>query len=155
MTSRAPNAAVRNKRDKDTFGAKATEAKVHEQLAENFPRKAIRWVRDGVWRGPVNVPLEAIDWHDMREWSAYKEPDRVRHFEKLIRDKEKINPVVVVKVPRHDHYRIVDGHHRSLAYRNLGLPVRAWTGLIPARDVAAAEETHSSQEHQGAQSGNE
>ena len=123
---------------------------VYDQLAENFPVEALDWVHEGAWAGPLMVKLPMIDWHDMESWSAFHEQDRVRHFERLIQRGEHFNPVVMVRVPGRKRFRIVDGHHRAMAYKALGKPVRAWVGVIPQRAVLPAEETHSSQEHQGA-----
>jgi hypothetical protein len=49
---------------------------------------------------------------------------------------------------------IVDGHHRALARRKLGKPVLAYVGNIDPRDREAAEQTHSSQFHSGADPAN-
>lgn len=130
-------------------------AAVRAQLEENFPDQALQWLNEATWSGPADVPLKAVDFHDMKTWSAYREPDRVAHFERIIQQGEDFNPVVLIKVPGHRKYRVVDGHHRAMAFRRLGLPVRAWVGVVAFGWVHTAEETHSSQESQGASEGNQ
>lgn len=132
-------------------------ARVYAQLRENFPREALDWVLDTDWGSgpPKEVPLKTVDFTDMKSWSAYKEPERVAHFERVIQHDEKFNPVVLVKEPGKKRYRIVDGHHRAMAFRRLGRSIVAWVGVIGKADVQPALETHSSQQHQGSSSGNE
>jgi 8-oxo-dGTP pyrophosphatase MutT (NUDIX family) len=132
-----------------------TEGAVTVQLAENFPPSALEWLPHAEWSGPSLVPLKLVDFHDMTTWSAYSEPDRVAHFRHLIETGEEFNPVVLIKVPGHKKYRVVDGHHRAMAYRKLGQPVRAWIGVVPFGVAHIAEETHSSQYHQGSSKENE
>jgi hypothetical protein len=133
------------------------EPDVMAQMEENFPQQALEWVPQADWGtgGHKYVPLKAVDFHDMKTWSAYHEPDRVAHFERLILSNGEFNPVILVKVPGHRKYRVVDGHHRALAYLRLHLPVKAWIGVIPFGLVHIAEETHSSQLHQGSSAGND
>ncbi len=128
---------------------------VYRQMLENFPSSVLGWMTRSAWTGPGDIPLNQIDYSDKKRWSAWKEQDRVRHFEKLIGDGEKFNPVVTVRVPGRKRLRVVDGHHRALAYLNLGKPVRGYTGDIPAELAEQAEETHSSQLHQGDSKENE
>lgn len=127
---------------------------VMAQMEENFPSQALEWVPQAVWSGPNLVSLNLVDFHDMETWSAFRETARVKHFERLIAGNEKFNPVILIKVPGHKKYRVVDGHHRALAYKNLGRPVKAWIGIVPFGLVHVAEETHSSQLHQGSSSQN-
>jgi len=144
----AGNGSLSRKRD--------AKAAVEAQMRENFPDDALTWMREAKWSGPHQIPLRDIDFSDRKEWSAYKEPDRVKHFERLIEDGEDFNPPVLVRMTGKKRLRIVDGHHRGLAYYNKGLPLKeGWIGDIPAGLQQAAEETHSSQEHQGASEENE
>ena len=129
--------------------------RVMAQLEENFPARALEWVKDARWAGPLLVPLNRVDFHDEEQWAAWHETGRVDHFRRLIRDRERFHPVVMIKVPGHSHYRVVDGHHRALAFKREGRPVQAWIGVIPFGLEHAALETHSSQEHQGDSKENE
>jgi hypothetical protein len=44
----------------------------------------------------------------------------VELYKQKILNKEKINPIIVVKHPRKDLYAVLDGHHRYFAYLGLG-----------------------------------
>ena len=149
-TSIGPTAASLGRRNKGD-----TEAAVMAQLQENFPDQALEWVPQATWSGPELVPLDQIDFHDMESWSAWHETDRVEHFEHIIRDGGDVNPVVMIKVPGHEHYRAVDGHHRTLACLRLNRPVLAWVGVVPFGIEHVALETHSSQESSGSSEGNQ
>jgi SPP1 gp7 family putative phage head morphogenesis protein len=157
-TSTGPTAASlgrkKNKGVLDRVLAPA-EPKVMAQLEENFPAQALEWVSQAEWAGPLLISLNLVDFHDMETWSAFHEPDRVEHFEHLIQEGGEFNPVVMIKVPGHEKYRVVDGHHRALAFLRLNRPVKAWTGKVPFGLEHIALETHSSQVHQGDSKGNQ
>jgi len=44
----------------------------------------------------------------------------VEYYKLKIKNKEKINPLIVVKHPHKDKYAVLDGHHRFYAYVQLG-----------------------------------
>lgn len=44
----------------------------------------------------------------------------VDFYKQKIRNKEKIDPIIVVKHPRKEAYAVLDGHHRYYAYQELG-----------------------------------
>jgi 8-oxo-dGTP pyrophosphatase MutT (NUDIX family) len=124
---------------------------VYVQMAKNFPPDAIDWVKRAKWTGPQWVPWNRIDSDAIDSWAASKQPERVKEFEKLIREhKNHVAPSVLVQQPDTNKAFIVDGHHRALAHRNLKQDVLAYIGNIDSRDRLAAEETHSKQIHHGA-----
>ncbi|NLF89436.1 ParB N-terminal domain-containing protein [Candidatus Bathyarchaeota archaeon] len=43
----------------------------------------------------------------------------VEVYKKKISEKQKINPIIVVKHPKKDLYAVLDGHHRYYAYLEL------------------------------------
>lgn len=122
--------------------------KVEEQLLRNYPADSIAWVRDAHWSGPAKVPISQIDMDDVHSWAASHQPDRVEHFVRQIRSGKTPRPAVMVRVPGDPKLKVVDGHHRTLAYRQLGLPVPAWVGGVSADDSRWAE-THTAQVHGG------
>lgn len=128
-----------------------TEERVYNQLLENYPPKAIEWVRGTTWTGPTKIPQDRIDDDSIKSWAASHQLDRVQHFVDEIKAGRPIKPVIAVKMPNDDRVKIVDGHHRTLAFRELDMPVVAYLGLT---DSKAWEETHSSQFHQGDDPGN-
>lgn len=123
---------------------------VYDQLAENFPPKAIAWVKDADWSGPHAVPIDHVDTDDRDSWAASDDHGRVRKFRKKLRKRlaegRHPKPIVLVRKPGKDKDRIVDGHHHFLAAEQEGEPtVWAFVGRVPVDD-GPWDETHSSQE---------
>lgn len=118
-------------------------------MRENFPEKALSWVKQSHWVGPVDVDPQNINFDNMHTWAASHQPKAVRRFAKHIKEKTAhLHPVILVKTYDHDKYNVVDGHHRTLAYVKLGKPVHAYIGFVPS-GVHGWEETHSYQFHAG------
>jgi 8-oxo-dGTP pyrophosphatase MutT (NUDIX family) len=130
-------------------------AVVYAQMEGNFPDDAIQWVKECHWDGPLDIPLDDIDWRDRKQWAAWHEQDHVDDFKRKLQAGEEINPPVLVHHPGKMAAVIIDGHHRSLAYQELGMPVRGWLGEIPEHFIQAALETHSSQDSQGSSGSND
>ena len=130
-------------------GAEGTEAvdAVYQQLADDFEPKAIEWVHEVDWEGPTDVPLEEIDFSGQDAWAASKHEAKVNKFAKKISDGFK-KPAILVKGPDGGKYRVADGHHRALAYKQLNKPVRAYIATVDKHGFAAAMEMHSSQKVQ-------
>lgn len=128
---------------------------IYRQLSANYPPDSIAWVRKIPWAGPVGVPLADIDWDSVRHWAAAHQEHHVEDFVKLLSDGKAIHPVVAVRTPGDSRVKIIDGHHRALAYRKLNRPVRAYVGSAPSDDESAPWfETHLYQEHQGSSAAN-
>lgn len=123
-------------------------AAVVAQMRENYPTKALGWMGDAQWSGPTDVPLDRVDFDDMAKWAASHDKARVKHFRKKLRNGGAVKPVVAVQEPGGDKVKVIDGHHRTLAYRKEGQPVRAYVGEV-ASDGGPWDETHSFQVHQG------
>ncbi len=102
---------------------------VYQQLAEDFPPDAIAWVRATHWEGPVQVPIDQIDFSNEEEWRATQEPEKLASFQDKI-EKGQRKPLVLVNEPNNERLIIVDGHHRALAYKSLGEPVVAYVGHV-------------------------
>jgi hypothetical protein len=122
---------------------------VKNQMRRNYPEKALGWIDDARWIGPVRVPQDRIDYDDMDKWAASHQKGRVKHFARQIEDDEShLHPVVAVQEPGENKIKVIDGHHRTLAYRKLGQPVKAYVGFV-GHDGGDWDETHSFQFHQG------
>lgn len=134
----------------DLTDANEAEAEhVMNQMRVNYPEKAIGWMRDARWIGPVEVPHDRVDYGDEESWAASHQPDAVTRFAAHIKaGTGHTHPVVMVQKPGENKVEIVDGHHRTLAYRKLGRKVKAYIGFVP-RDEGPWDETHSFQVHQG------
>jgi hypothetical protein len=103
---------------------------VFQQLLANYPPHAIEWVKTMPWIGPVKIPLDRVDWAGQDSWAASHQTKRVKKFQKRIRGAGKdVNPVIMVQVPGNDKCVIIDGHHRGLAFKNEGRPVKAYVGM--------------------------
>lgn len=128
---------------------------VYVQLAQNFPPKAIAWVRRATWVGPVMVPWSQIDSAGKKTWAASHQPDKVNSFKKQIAAHDgHVGPSILVREKNGKSF-IVDGHHRALAREEMGQDVLAYVGTVISRkDYLEATETHSSQVHQGSDPAN-
>jgi HK97 family phage portal protein len=110
---------------------KSAETKVYKQLAKDYPPEAMAWVHHADWKGPLNVPIDHID-PDMA-WMDDADPNHVEDFQKMIRDGERLKPVILVKIPDPDDdglLDLADGHHRYLACAEEGVPVRAFIATV-------------------------
>lgn len=133
--------------------ASPVQDKVYQQLLDNYPPKAIAWVKDAEWAGPMNVPFSRIDDDAVKTWAASSQPARVKHFKDKIEAGDHVNPAASVQEPDEDNVKVIDGHHRALAYKELGLPVKTYLGKVSSNG-GPWDETHSSQFHQGASPAN-
>lgn len=107
---------------------KDTGAKVYQSVADDYPPAALAWIHHVDWKGPVSVPLGHID-ATMNDMDG-ADPDHVQHFVKKLQKGKKLKPLLMVKTPKSSTLRLVDGHHRYLAYAELGMPVRAYIGSV-------------------------
>lgn len=127
---------------------------VMNQMRKNYPEDSIAWMKSARWIGPVKIPLDRVDFDDKDSWAASHEPDRVKHFVKEIKAGEgHMHPVVMVQEPGDDKAKVIDGHHRTLAYKAMNKPVLAYVGFVD-QDGGPWDETHSSQTHPGDESKN-
>jgi 8-oxo-dGTP pyrophosphatase MutT (NUDIX family) len=129
---------------------------VYSQLLENYPPDSIAWVKaKGIhWVGPVLIPTDRVDVDDEESWAASHQGAAVRRFARGIDNGTgHTHPVVMVQ-PSDNHKAIViDGHHRFLAYRKLGRPVKAYVGYVD-KVTPDMLETHTRQQHQGSDPAN-
>ena len=115
---------------------------VKNQLRKNFPEKALTWIDDVRWIGPVAIPLDRINFSDEESWAAHRQPEAVKRFAKKIRKGTgHTQPVIMVQKPGETKVEVVDGHHRTLAYRRLDRPVTAYVGFVPADKVSGTRRT--------------
>lgn len=119
------------------------------RLDHNYPASALGWMRDATWYGPIDVPTDALDFDDVHSWAAAHQDGRVDQFADQMRDGDHVNPAVLVVEPDDPRAIIVDGHHRALAARQAGRPLRAYVGVVD-HTGGPWTSTHLYQEHQGA-----
>lgn len=122
---------------------------VMNQMRANYPEDSINWVKNAHWIGPVKLPVDRIDFGGVGKWAAFHQPERVKQFKKLIQQGETVNPIIAVQTPGDDKAKVVDGHHRSLAFKELGKPIPAYVGIVHS-DSGPWDKTHLYQVHQGA-----
>ena len=128
---------------------------VYLTMSKNFPPDAIDWVKRARWVGPVNIPWNRIDSDDAENWAASHQPEHVKNFERQIKAHDgHVAPSITIQDNDSPKAIIIDGHHRALARKNLGMPVLSYLGMIDPKDRQAAEETHSRQIHSGADPNN-
>lgn len=118
---------------------------VHAQLTEDFPEKACEWVLDPRvrWEGPLDVPIQHVDFDNVHSWHAFHDAPKVQKFEKKIR-KGKLKPAILVDRPHKTNLMVVDGHHRALASRRVGQTLRSYVAHVPD-ERGPWDEMHSSQ----------
>lgn len=116
---------------------------VFDQLLDDYPAKAVSWVKTVQWDGPKTVPLSELDFSNADSWNATGEPAKVEKFAGKI-SAGQLKPILVVKKPGNPKLVIIDGHHRSLAYKKLGREPLAWVGTVPD-GPGPWDEMHASQ----------
>lgn len=121
---------------------------VYEQLLENYPPKAIEWVKGCRWIGPIEVPLDRVDTDDEEKWAAAHEPARVKHFAKRIKNGEDVKAGVSVQEPGEPDIKVIDGHHRYLGAKKRKRPFKTYIGFVD-KNGGPWDETHLYQFHQG------
>lgn len=126
---------------------------ISEQLSKNYPPDSISWVKSARWTGPVGLDHSLINLSSESTWAADHEPAKVEAFKERIQSGDDPKPAVGVLEPGDSQVQIIDGHHRTLAYLSLGLPVRVFIGRVNKHN-GPWNETHSFQVHQGSDSAN-
>jgi hypothetical protein len=125
----------------------AAEDDVHEMMLDDFPEKALGWVKSVPWRGPTKIQTSKIDYSNRAKWHASKpsEKPRVSKFAEMIKSGEGVKPIVLVQKPDGSKAMIVDGHHRALAHKEAGSRlVTAYVAKVN-KVVGPWDETHAEQ----------
>ena len=103
---------------------------VYRQLLEDYPKRILGWVRSADWYGPLTVDLDMIDFTNKDKWQASEDTSEVDKFEDKIENEGFAKPIILVNEPNYNKLRIVDGHHRALAYKNLDQPAMAYVANV-------------------------
>ena len=123
--------------------SKVTATKVFAQATEDYPDDAAEWMLDYKWAGPLEVPLDELDYSNSKSWRAAKEPASVAFHTIKIHEGQR-KPIILVRTPGSDKYIIVDGHHRALAYLHLDQPAWAYVADVDSKR-GRWDEMHDSQ----------
>ncbi len=125
--------------------------RVYDQLLEDYPPSSIQWVKKADWTGPLHLPISQINYTPDK-WQAGHERKKVARFKKKIRQRARkgktIKPAVLIDRPdtdRGSHLIVIDGHHRTMAFHELGMPVLAFVGKVDMATARVAEESHDYQ----------
>ena len=128
---------------------------VARQLSADYPENSLGWVKQLHWQGPQEIPLDQVDYSHKKSWNAAKQPNRIAQIaDKIagrVKQNRRIKPVVVVDTPdteRGTNYKIIDGHHRALAYQKLSQPLWGYVARTPSTDGPWLE-FHTKQQHGG------
>jgi ParB-like chromosome segregation protein Spo0J len=70
-----------------------------------------------------------VDFTNRKTWTAEPDDKKVKRFMQDIRDGV-VKPAILVNEPNNEKMVIADGHHRSLAAQELGVPVRAYVATV-------------------------
>jgi SPP1 gp7 family putative phage head morphogenesis protein len=133
--------------------------RVYQQLLPDYPAHAIGWVRSAEWTGPVQVPVQQVNYTP-EKWAAGHEPAKVDEFKRKIKAQlaagREPKPAVLIDRPDTDrgtHLIVIDGHHHAMAYHELGEPIHAYVGKVDLATARVAERSHEYQyttDHPGA-----
>jgi Phage portal protein len=150
---RAPNGVGKAADAAARFLADAPKARasaVRKIMAKNFPDSALGWVTRARWVGPVEIPLDLMDLTGRKGWAASHQHGHVKAIARDLKVGKQVNPVIGVIRPGHNHVRLIDGRHRTLACEKLGWPARAYVGFLgSAADLDEAYDTYHQQFHSG------
>jgi len=113
----------------ERYAKQSSKQMVLRQLEDSFPKEALEWINDAHWIGPVQVPLDRVNFEAKDHWQASHEPELVNSKIKKIKNGKR-KPVVLVAAPKNTKYIVVDGHHRALAYKELDMPMTAFIGKV-------------------------
>ena len=102
---------------------------VYLQLEEDYGKKYLGWVKAASWEGPIDVALEEINTSNRANWEAMQDLAHVDDFTKQVKDGS-VKPIILVNEPNNDKMMIIDGHHRYLAAEKVGVPVKAYIGIV-------------------------
>jgi len=125
------------------YSKKDSMKMVWKQLKKSYDTKDMEWIKDAKWSGPMEVPLDDVDFSTKKTWKAHHEPELVKSKEKKIKN-DKRKPVVLIDTPKDGKLFILDGHHRAMAYENLNMPITAFVGKVD-RVKGPWDEFHSKQ----------
>ena len=136
-------------------GAKPVKASVvYQQMLENFPPEHLGWVKDIKWVGPVELPLDLVDFANARTWAAHHQQGKVDSFARKIKAGKKVNPIIGIVKPGHNHVRVPDGRHRASACKKLGRPVPAYVGFVDTSGSHPSDKVYLWQKHSGSSPAN-
>jgi ParB-like nuclease domain len=134
--------------DKEAIGASPSPSKlsnevasqdIYEILTASFKKKSIKWVKQVVWSGPIEVPLSSIDFSNQAKWVASQ--DKSSGLKKVEADAKKMDeqgptkPVILIKMSRDEtKLQVLDGRHRLLAAKKSNIPILAYIGDVSSLD---------------------
>ena len=111
------------------YSKKDSMKMVWKQLKKSFDKKDMGWIKDTKWNGPIDVPLDQVNFSTKKTWKAYREPELVQSKVRKIENGKK-KPVILIDAPKDDKFFIIDGHHRAMAYEKLNKPMIAFVGKV-------------------------
>ena len=111
-----------------------TGSEVFAQIAHDYPPEAMAWMHHATWKGPVRVPLDHIEPN--MKYLDKSIPAHVQDFVKELKKGEQPKPLLLVKIPDNDKLQLIDGHHRYLAYKELGQAPTAFIGTVESNHGA-------------------
>jgi ParB-like nuclease domain len=104
---------------------------IYDQLAEDYKDKYIQWVKTAPWKGPMEVSLTDIDSSNKMNWQATDEPDHVDDFVEMLKNGEQLKPIILANESHNNKPMVIlDGHHRFLAYQQLGMDPVAYVAEV-------------------------
>ena len=98
-------------------------------LKKNYPEDCLEWAKTVDWDLQEQVPLEKIKM--ARRPGGAREQDKVKGIAQAVREGKPMEPVVLVKLSD-GSYKIADGYHRTLGFKNADKKtIKAWVAAVP------------------------
>ena len=102
---------------------------VYNYLKKNYPEDCLQWAKSVDWSLQAQVPLEKVKM--ARRPGGARERDKVKGISEAVKNGEYMEPVVLVKL-YDGTYKIADGYHRTLGFRNADKKtIKAWVAAVP------------------------
>lgn len=119
---------------------------VKKYLLKTYPAETLEWVDESDWT-KKKVSLEDIKM-DRRPGGA-REQDKVKNIAEAFRNKESMEPVVLVKTPE-GKMKVADGYHRTLGCKHSGnATIEAWVGKTDSQEGPWDKEMHEKKLNKG------
>jgi hypothetical protein len=121
---------------KTEFGNSAT---VYRYLKTNYPASTLKWVDGASW---TRKKVALADIQMARRPGGAREQEKVKRITEAFNKGEKMEPVVLVKLPD-GRIKIADGYHRTLGGSKSGKPtIDAWVGVVEENNGPWDKEMH-------------
>lgn len=120
---------------------------VFAYLKDNYPEETLSWVKGTTIWAKKLVPLDDIKMN--RRPGGAREMDKCKNIAKAVKAGDKMDPVVLVKLPD-GTLKIADGYHRTLGFKHAEKEkIEAWVGTVQEEKGTWDKEMHEKKLNKG------